>query len=107
MGFVSNINPTFISGANQFNVLRSADFPLITVVGMTFILDYRRPGSFLRFGFGTWRKLYLRKKEILGLGGLVGSGRSELLGAIFSVIPHPAGRIIKNGKPVQIREPIY
>ncbi|MDR2785558.1 MAG: ABC transporter permease, partial [Treponema sp.] len=38
MGFVSIINPTFISGANQFNVLRSAGFPLITVVGMTFIL---------------------------------------------------------------------
>ncbi|MDR0583497.1 MAG: ABC transporter permease, partial [Treponema sp.] len=38
MSFVSIINPTFISGANQFNVLRSAGFPLITVVGMTFIL---------------------------------------------------------------------
>ncbi|MFP3089389.1 sugar ABC transporter ATP-binding protein [Treponema sp. TIM-1] len=48
----------------------------------------------------------LRKGEILGLGGLVGSGRSELLGAIFGVIPHTEGRIIKNGKPIQIREPI-
>jgi ABC-type sugar transport system ATPase subunit len=48
----------------------------------------------------------LRKGEILGLGGLVGSGRSELLGAIFGVIPHTAGRILKNGKPIQIREPI-
>jgi ribose transport system permease protein len=38
MCFVSIINPTFISSANQFNVLRSAGFPLITVVGMTFIL---------------------------------------------------------------------
>jgi ABC-type sugar transport system ATPase subunit len=48
----------------------------------------------------------LRKGEILGLGGLVGSGRSELLGAIFGVIPHTAGRVVKNGKPIQIRDPI-
>jgi ABC-type sugar transport system ATPase subunit len=48
----------------------------------------------------------LRKGEILGLGGLVGSGRSELLGAIFGVIPHTAGRIIKNGKEIYIREPL-
>jgi ribose transport system permease protein len=38
MSFVSIISPIFISGANQFNILRSAGFPLITVVGMTFIL---------------------------------------------------------------------
>ncbi|MCL2881194.1 MAG: ABC transporter permease [Treponema sp.] len=38
MSIVSFINPTFISGANQFNVIRSFSFTLITVVGMTFIL---------------------------------------------------------------------
>jgi ribose transport system permease protein len=38
MTMVSIVNPTFISGANLFNVLRSAGFTLITVVGMTFIL---------------------------------------------------------------------
>ena len=48
----------------------------------------------------------LGKGEILGLGGLVGSGRSELLGAIFGVIPHTTGRIFKNGKEIVIREPI-
>ena len=48
----------------------------------------------------------LRKGEILGLGGLVGSGRSELLGAIFGIIPHTTGRIFKNGKEIHINEPI-
>jgi len=38
MIIVSFVNPTFISSANQFNVLRSSGFTLITVVGMTFIL---------------------------------------------------------------------
>ena len=48
----------------------------------------------------------LRKGEILGLGGLVGSGRSELLGAIFGVITHATGQIFKNGREIFIREPI-
>jgi ABC-type sugar transport system ATPase subunit len=47
----------------------------------------------------------LRKGEILGLGGLVGSGRSELLGAIFGVLPRASGRIFKNGREIFIREP--
>jgi ribose transport system permease protein len=38
MAIVSFVNPTFISSANQFNVMRSAGFTLITVVGMTFVL---------------------------------------------------------------------
>ncbi|MCL2126641.1 MAG: sugar ABC transporter ATP-binding protein [Treponema sp.] len=48
----------------------------------------------------------LRKGEILGLGGLVGSGRSELLGSIFGVLPRISGRIFKNGREIFIREPI-
>ncbi|MCL2126642.1 MAG: ABC transporter permease [Treponema sp.] len=38
MIIVSFVNPTYISRANQFNVLRSSGFTLITVVGMTFVL---------------------------------------------------------------------
>ena len=38
MIIVSFVNPTFISSANQFNVLRSSGFTLITVIGMTFVL---------------------------------------------------------------------
>jgi ABC-type sugar transport system ATPase subunit len=48
----------------------------------------------------------LHKGEILGLGGLVGSGRSELLGAIFGAIPHTSGRIFKNGVEVEINTPL-
>ncbi|AEF82135.1 sugar ABC transporter ATP-binding protein [Leadbettera azotonutricia] len=48
----------------------------------------------------------LRKGEILGLGGLVGSGRSELLNAVFGVIPRARGKIYKKGKEIQIHEPI-
>lgn len=36
--------------------------------------------------------------EVLGVGGLVGAGRSELLDAIFGVDPRAAGRVRANGR---------
>jgi methyl-galactoside transport system ATP-binding protein len=39
----------------------------------------------------------LRKGEILGVAGLVGAGRSELLGSIFGLNKLKSGKIIKNG----------
>ncbi|NOZ72028.1 MAG: sugar ABC transporter ATP-binding protein [Chloroflexi bacterium] len=46
----------------------------------------------------------LRKGEILGLAGLVGSGRSEVVNAIVGRMKH-TGRIFVNGKEVQIHSP--
>ena len=48
--------------------------------------------------------LSLHKGEILGLAGLVGSGRSEVVNAIVGRLPH-SGRILVQGKEVQIRRP--
>lgn len=45
----------------------------------------------------------LRKGEILGLAGLVGSGRSELINAVFGVIPKAHGRVFVEGKEIRIR----
>ena len=47
---------------------------------------------------------YLRKGEILGLAGLVGSGRSEVVNAIIGRMPH-TGRIFVDGKEVIIKNP--
>jgi inositol transport system ATP-binding protein len=47
----------------------------------------------------------LRRGEILGLAGLMGAGRTEVLEAIFGVTPIDAGEITIKGKRVQIREP--
>jgi inositol transport system ATP-binding protein len=47
----------------------------------------------------------IRRGEILGLAGLMGAGRTEVLEAIFGVAKIDAGEITINGKPVQIREP--
>ncbi|WMJ23539.1 sugar ABC transporter ATP-binding protein [Paludicola sp. MB14-C6] len=47
----------------------------------------------------------LKKGEILGLTGLVGSGRSELINAIFGTIPKTQGDIYLNGKKITINSP--
>ncbi|MCA3554799.1 MAG: sugar ABC transporter ATP-binding protein [Aestuariivirga sp.] len=47
----------------------------------------------------------LRRGEILGLAGLVGSGRTETALTIFGVTPATAGRILIDGKPVTIASP--
>ncbi|MGJ4994240.1 sugar ABC transporter ATP-binding protein [Bradyrhizobium sp. HKCCYLS3077] len=49
--------------------------------------------------------LQLRRGEILGLAGLVGSGRTELARAIFGVEPLLAGGISLDGEPVRISTP--
>jgi ABC-type sugar transport system ATPase subunit len=46
---------------------------------------------------------HLNKGEILGLCGLVGSGRSETINAIFGSIPRSAGKIYVAGKEISIK----
>ena len=47
----------------------------------------------------------VRRGEILGLAGLVGSGRSELARAIFGVEKRLAGSMTLDGKPLDIQSP--
>jgi rhamnose transport system ATP-binding protein len=47
----------------------------------------------------------LRKGEILGIGGLVGAGRTDVARALFGVAPATAGIIRIGGRAVTIRSP--
>jgi ABC-type sugar transport system ATPase subunit len=47
----------------------------------------------------------VRHGEILGIAGLVGSGRSEMARAIFGIDPVQSGRIAVNGREVEINGP--
>ena len=47
----------------------------------------------------------IRQGEILGFYGLVGSGRSEVMQALFGVTSPSVGTVRLNGKPISVRRP--
>ncbi len=47
----------------------------------------------------------VRKGEILGVAGLVGSGRTEMVNVLFGAVPKDGGEIYINGKKVEINNP--
>ncbi|WP_159715081.1 sugar ABC transporter ATP-binding protein [Geminicoccus flavidas] len=49
--------------------------------------------------------LTLRRGEILGLAGLIGSGRTSLARAIFGIDPPLAGTIALDGQPITVASP--
>jgi ribose transport system ATP-binding protein len=49
--------------------------------------------------------LSVHRGEILGLAGLVGSGRTELARAVFGIDPLRSGTIRLDGKPIRIATP--
>jgi len=48
---------------------------------------------------------FVRKGEILGVAGMVGSGRTELVKAIFGADKRESGKVLQFGKPVNTRNP--
>lgn len=47
----------------------------------------------------------VRRGEILGVYGLVGAGRSEVMKAVFGITKPSAGRLVVEGQPVRIERP--
>jgi len=67
--------------------------PLLTVKGLS------RDGVFADVGFDV------RPGEILGLGGLVGSGRTEIARVLFGIDRPDRGTVTLDGKPVAFASP--
>jgi ribose transport system ATP-binding protein len=49
--------------------------------------------------------LVVREGEIVGLAGLLGSGRTELAFAVFGADPYDSGTIEIHGRPIKIKSP--
>ncbi|HBL40573.1 MAG TPA: lipase [Ruminococcaceae bacterium] len=45
----------------------------------------------------------LNKGDVLGITGLLGSGRNEIVEALFGITPAESGRIILNGKEIKLK----
>jgi ribose transport system ATP-binding protein len=67
--------------------------PVLSVRGLT------RAGAFEDVSFDLY------EGEVLGLAGLVGAGRTEVVRAIFGADEYNSGEISIDGKPVRIRSP--
>ena len=62
--------------------------------------DLTSPGKFEHISFTV------HAGEVVGLAGLVGAGRTEVLEALFGLDPMATGQIYISGRPVHIRHPI-
>ena len=49
--------------------------------------------------------LDLHRREVVGIAGLLGSGRTELLHALFGDLPTTAGKVVLNGRPLRASRP--
>lgn len=73
---------------------KGIDEAMMTVDGLT------SPGKFQNISFT------LKKGEILGIGGLVGAGRTELLEALFGLDPHVSGNVTIRNAQISLHDPI-
>ena len=48
----------------------------------------------------------VRRGQLVGIAGLVGAGRTELLQVLFGIVPAHGGRVLIDGAPHVIRSPI-
>ena len=63
------------------------------------VKHFEQPGVFHDINFN------LRTGEILGFAGLMGSGRTEIMRAVFGVDPHAGGELVFKGEPLKITKP--
>jgi ABC-type sugar transport system ATPase subunit len=75
----------------------SSLFPEVHPSGTEKVLELENVGDFV---FLHDINLYLRKGEVVGLYGLVGSGRTEIAELIYGLRPMKGGKIVFNGEEV-------
>jgi ABC-type sugar transport system ATPase subunit len=61
--------------------------------------NFSRKGTFSEISFTVHRG------EILGIAGLIGSGRSEIMRALYGLDPRDSGEVLLGGEKISIRSP--
>lgn len=91
---------TMMVGRNMDEVYPPKDFKRTSDEILLEIRDYHRKGSYHNISFS------LRPGEILGLYGLMGSGRTEIVQGIFGMLKKERGDLFLHGKKVKVNTPL-
>lgn len=62
------------------------------------VSNFNSAGTFSDISFSV------RQGEVLGFGGLIGAGRTEIMQSIFGVDPYDSGEIRVNGVPIVVKK---
>jgi ribose transport system ATP-binding protein len=105
-GFVATVQVSSTSIDDMIRLMVGRDlkdkFPKVAVEPREEVL---RVEQLTRKGVLHGVSFSVRRGEILGIAGLVGSKRTETARAIFGADPIDSGRIFLNGKEVKVRTP--
>lgn len=62
--------------------------------------------NFSRKGYYEDINIHAKKGEVLGISGLMGAGRTEIMRSLFGLDPKDSGEVFIDGKKVEIKNPI-
>ena len=94
---IDNIYPSEMVGRKIDNIYPTVEKKIGEPV--LEVRNLKRQGIFHNISF------HLKKGEILGIAGMVGAGRTEVVTSIFGIDKYQSGEIFLNGKKVDIYSP--
>lgn len=62
--------------------------------------------NFTRKGYYEDINIHAKKGEVLGISGLMGAGRTEIMRSLFGLDPKDSGEVFIDGQKVEIKNPI-
>jgi simple sugar transport system ATP-binding protein len=89
--------PTFVKHMTGRDIIDTNYSPAETGNEILKLENFSRKGAFHNVSFT------LNKGDVLGITGLLGSGRGEIADSLFGIIPADSGKIFLHGKEISIK----